>query len=128
MSAPVRLRTAVVASVQPVAATDLPVPPAPVKPAPQPTPPDPVDPVAPLPAPTPLPQRAPPAPTSNDVLTSGGQRASGGHEHGSDGTLLPLVTLVAIHDLPSAAPSVRAETSSAGVVVSGADDAIIRPD
>jgi len=77
----------------------------------------------------PLPQRAPTAPSSNDVLTSGGQRASGGQEHDSDGLLLPpLVTLVAIHDLPAAAQRVRPETSSAGVVVSGADDATFRPD
>ncbi|HEV7188894.1 MAG TPA: hypothetical protein VGN28_13450 [Blastococcus sp.] len=126
MSAPTRPHTTTFTSVQPVGATDLPASAPPVKPVPPPRPVDPVDPLqAPMP---PLPQRVPTAPTSNDVLTAGGQRASGGQDHGSDGLLLPLVTLVAIHDLPAAAPTVRAGTSSAGVVVSGADDAIIRPD
>jgi hypothetical protein len=98
---------------------DPPLPVAPVAPA------DPMP--MPLPPPPPAPERVPPAPTSNGALSPGGQRASGDH-HGSAGAVLPLGTLVAVLDLPTVGSTVRPDTSSAGWIVGGQDDPVLRPD
>jgi hypothetical protein len=74
---------------------------------------------------------APPAPTSpssDGRLIEGGTRASCGQQHAAFSGGLPLVTLVAVQDLPAPDSSMRQNTRAAGWVVGGADDPVLRPD